>query len=387
MKQRLPILTLVFTLGAFVSTSSFAKANRYTVVGDDEKAIEKALSSVGGKKEKSYQHLKGVATYLSQGQAKQLEEMLGENGKVIRDEFFQAIPPMEAEIQGKPSGGGGGTPAQVVPWGVSAVRAPQAWAYARGAGAIVCVVDSGIDMDHPDLAANILIGANYIDGTTWDDGNGHGTHVAGTIAALDNTIGVVGIAPEAKLIASRVLDNRGNGTCGDMADGILGCLDLRDQVDPGHLNGLVINMSFNSNCAGWELVEAATQTANAAGAFQAAAAGNYSFYSFIRPAVFANVHPATAVNQDLTFASFSNWGFVPGVHEGWTAPGNNILSLWKGGGTRTDSGTSMSTAHVSGVAALMYSAQSLGVGAIDIGLPYEQQGFGLVDALTTVLNH
>src|SRR3989344_7242004 len=82
----------------------------------------------------------------------------------------------------------------------------------KGAGVHVAVIDTGIQTNHPDLKSNIAGGKNCSTGTSYNDGNGHGTHVAGTIAALDNGVGVVGVAPEAKLWAVRVLNNSGGGT-------------------------------------------------------------------------------------------------------------------------------------------------------------------------------
>src|SRR5205823_7526044 len=90
-----------------------------------------------------------------------------------------------------------------------------------GAGVNVAVIDTGIDLTHPDLAANIVGGTNCSKGgpKNYSDGNGHGTHVAGIIAALDNGIGVVGVAPEAKLWAVRVLDDKGSGSTSDVVCG------------------------------------------------------------------------------------------------------------------------------------------------------------------------
>ncbi|MBI5202485.1 MAG: S8 family serine peptidase, partial [Elusimicrobia bacterium] len=100
-------------------------------------------------------------------------------------------------------------PAQTIgeqPWGIRRVNAPAAWAKTQGAGVRVAVVDTGIDMKHPDLAANYAGGYNATgDGAPMDD-NGHGTHVAGTIAAVKDEKGVVGVAPKAKLYAVKVLD-------------------------------------------------------------------------------------------------------------------------------------------------------------------------------------
>src|SRR3989344_471901 len=115
----------------------------------------------------------------------------------------------DAEVQasGKPAPS---QPAQTLPWGVNRIDAELS--NQTGAGVKVCVVDTGIDKTHPDLQANIAGGRNFVakgltlDSTKWVDDNGHGTHVAGTIAAVNNNIGVVGVAPQASLLAAKVLN-------------------------------------------------------------------------------------------------------------------------------------------------------------------------------------
>ena len=92
------------------------------------------------------------------------------------------------------------------------------------------MVDTGVQRNHPDLESNVMGGEKFvinrgtIDPNKWDDDNGHGTHVAGTIAALDNEIGVVGVAPQASIFAAKVLDRRGSGYNSDIAEGIRSCI-------------------------------------------------------------------------------------------------------------------------------------------------------------------
>jgi len=117
-------------------------------------------------------------------------------------------------------------PPQVIPWGAQSVNAPAAWAESTGAGVKVAFVDTGVQINHPDLSANIAGGYNAINPTkSATDGNGHGTHVAGIIAAVNNSIGVVGVAPQARIYSVRVLNNSGTGWLSDIIAGLNWCLD------------------------------------------------------------------------------------------------------------------------------------------------------------------
>ncbi|MFM7316759.1 MAG: S8 family serine peptidase, partial [bacterium] len=129
-------------------------------------------------------------------------------------------------LRGKP-GSGGSTPtqpAQTIPWGIQRIAATSSsTASGNGAGSVdvdVAIIDTGIDTTHPDL--NVVGGRNFTSrtATNYADGNGHGTHVAGTVAAKDNSIGVVGVAPGARLWAVRVLDSTGSGTMSGVIAGV-----------------------------------------------------------------------------------------------------------------------------------------------------------------------
>ena len=270
-----------------------------------------------------------------------------------------------ASISGKPARPGA-TPTPVpetTPWGITAVNAPTAWATTKGLGIIVCVVDTGIQSTHADLAGSVIGGENFVvirggvDPNAWADDNGHGTHVAGTIAALDNEIGVIGVAPEASLFAAKVLDKRGSGYNSDVADGIQSCVD----------NGAhVISMSLGSS-VGSSLIETAVQNAAAAGVILVAASGNDAgAVSF--PAAYPEVLAVSAVDSGGLLAYFSNTG--PEVD--YTAPGVSVYSTYKGDSYATLSGTSMATPHVSGVVALWLASGSLGIVADSLGLTVEE---------------
>lgn len=278
--------------------------------------------------------------------------------------------------QSKPGSSGGKPgpiqPSQSIPTGVNRIDAENLTN--KGAGVVVAVIDTGIDTGHPDLAGQVMGGINCSTGkpNNYKDGNGHGTHVAGTIAALDNSIGVVGVAPEAKLLAVRVLDNAGNGTWSSVICGI-------DWVTASALtnkNITVANMSLggagssDNNCgnANSDALHQAICRSRDAGVTYVVAAGNEgdnagnhvpSAYddAVITVSALADSNGLAGGGgsntsygnyPDDTFAAFSNYGTVVDL----AAPGVDIRSTWKGGTYNTISGTSMASPHVAGVAAL-----------------------------------
>ena len=112
-------------------------------------------------------------------------------------------------------------------WSITAFDLPSAWKKTRGEGVKVGVLDTGCDLDHPDLKSNLLPGMNFVNPSSepWDD-NSHGTHVSGIIAAENNQIGMVGVAPGAKIVPVKVLDRQGNGSLDDVANGIRWAVDV-----------------------------------------------------------------------------------------------------------------------------------------------------------------
>ncbi len=289
----------------------------------------------------------------------------------------------DAEVQalgkGKPAPS---QPVQQLPWGVDRVDADLV--NGTGADVTVCVVDTGIDKDHPDLQANIVGGKNFaakgaaVDPTQWDDDNGHGTHVAGTIAALDNSVGVVGVAPQASLLAAKVLDRRGSGYLSDVVAGVDYCVQSGADV---------VSMSLGTS-SDVQTMHDAVDAAYAAGVLLVAAAGNDYGGAVSYPAAYDSVIAVSATDSSDNLASFSSVG--PEVE--LAAPGVSVLSTYKGGSYATLSGTSMATPHVSGVVALAIQANPLlsnaEVRALlqntadDLGAAGKDNwfGYGLVDA-------
>jgi subtilisin family serine protease len=269
------------------------------------------------------------------------------------------------QISAKPSGGSspGAQPAQVVPKGIDRIDADQSSAQAgNGSGSVdvdIAIIDTGIQPDHPDL--NVVGGANFAPGKSYKDGHGHGTHVAGTAAARDNGIGVVGVAPGARLWAVRVLDNAGFGALSWIIAGVNWVTARADTIE-------VANMSLGFQGTSDALNTAITNSI-AAGVTYVVAAGNENadasgFSPANHPGVIAvgaiadsdgmcgGLGALTSYGADDTFASFSNDGDSVDL----VAPGVNILSTFKGSGYAVSSGTSMATPHVSGAAALYKAA-------------------------------
>jgi thermitase len=243
------------------------------------------------------------------------------------------------------------------------IDAPEAWAIFKGTNAVtVAVIDSGVDYTHPDLAPNYAGGDDFIfgDGDPMDD-HGHGTHVAGTIAALmDNPTGtpaesegVVGVAPNARFLAYKVC--RSDGTCDDFA--------IQQAIARAISDGAnIINMSLGESAYSQSLDDAVQDAWNA-GLVIVAGAGNDGTTDLFYPAALNNVISVAAFDEDHRRPSFSNYGSWVDI----SAPGNLIMSTYPTAecGTSTtpgdtgcytwNTGTSMATPHVSGAAALVWS--------------------------------
>lgn len=230
--------------------------------------------------------------------------------------------------------------AQNTPYGITRVNGG-----VDGTGKTAWIIDSGIDLDHPDLNVDVDRSRSFVPGEpSPDDQNGHGSHVAGTVAAIDNGIGVIGVAPNAKVVALKVLGADGSGA----TSGIIAALDYVAAVgEPGDAANMSLGpavpiLGINS------ALDNATTRVGAKGIGVAIAAGNStSIANLYSPARASgeNVYTVSAMDSNDQFAYFSNFGSVVD----YCAPGVSVYSTSMQGGYATLSGTSMAAPHVCGL--------------------------------------
>jgi subtilisin len=240
-------------------------------------------------------------------------------------------------------------------WGVAHIQSGEAHARGdTGAGVKVAVIDTGIDYNHPDISQNYVGGWNFVndDADPMDD-YGHGTFVAGIVAAAYNGVGVVGVAPDVELYALKVLDNTGFGWWSDVIAALQWAVDHGIQVTN---NSYADDSATDPSVPDPVALRTAFDNAEAAGVLHVAAAGNSGNASgtgdnVTYPARFASVIAVAAINQSDSRASFSSTG--PAVE--LSAPGVSIYSTTLGGGYGSGSGTSFASPHAAGAAALVIS--------------------------------
>ena len=364
-------------------------------------AIEKSVESIGGKitrkftlidslvavfpdniKDASIYSLKGVTDVAEDSYIRWIEAAPASLDSV-------PLPSVESALSMIRTGEGWDAPVfgeirpdadPEIPWGVKRVNAAAAWDYTAGQGVKVAIIDTGMDYTHPDLAANYKGGYNAIISTaTPMDDHGHGTHVSGTIGAVKDLKGVVGVAPKVDLYAVKVLDKNGSGQYSWVVGGIEWAV----------MNGMnVINMSLGGG-SGTEALKQIMIKSKEMGVAVVCAAGNDSG-AVNYPAKYPEAIAISASDSADKLASFSSRGPEVAV----IAPGVSIYSTKKGGGYTTMSGTSMACPHAAGLAALAVGAGAKGSDAVRAalaaaatplpGLKPTDQGAGLVDAFKLV---
>ena len=290
----------------------------------------------------------------------------------------------------------------VIQWGVQKVRAPEVWQQFRidGAGVVVGVLDTGIDGKHPAFAGKILAFKDFTPeaATEPSDGQGHGTHVCGSVAGSNG----VGVAPGARLIVGRVFDSKGGTTTDILLAAMQWMLDP-DGVPETSDGPKLINNSWGSNDSTDKSFWVAVENWVNAGILPVFAAGNNGMWGgkVGTPAAFPHSWAVAATTRTDTLAYFSSqgpvaWDGISLMKPDIAAPGDQIISCAIGGGLVSNSGTSMACPHMAGVAALMFQADpTLTIEqarliaeetAQDLGAPGKDQKFGsgLVDSYKLV---
>ena len=281
-------------------------------------------------------------------------------------------------------------------WGLTQIEVQDAWPLGSGTGVTVAIVDSGVDMNHPDLAAKLTGGYDVADGDSWpQDSVGHGTHVAGIVAAVSgNGIGVAGVGWDTLIMPVKVSGSDGMIWTSDVADGIVGAVETGARV---------INLSLGSENPS-QALQSATDYAHSRGVLVVASAGNCGDPStcelngcskhnpVIYPAANPHVLAVGATTPYGTRGSFSEYGSFVDV----AAPGVDILSTMWDNTYDYASGTSMASPFVAGLASLVWSgnpalsadqvAQIIAGTATDLGPAGrdDEFGWGLINARAAV---
>ncbi|RDV16822.1 peptidase S8 and S53 subtilisin kexin sedolisin [Pontibacter diazotrophicus] len=391
------------------------KSNDYIIISSSSSLpadLEGQIKSLNGKITGQMKKV-GIATVSSTDAdfAEKARKIKGVSS-VIRDVEIQWYNPESfktAEVDAtniNPASTGDSNPFFAFQWGATAIQAPAAWnTGARGKGVKVAVLDSGFHLDHPDLKDNIIYSKSFVPGETVrpvGTGFSHGTHVAGTIAAADNNLGVIGIAPEASLILLKVLGDSGSGSFGWMMEGIMHAVEQEADVINMSLgaylprNGKYLDENgnvINDTKATQELLVAITRVTNYAtqqgvtiisSAGNSAIDGNSDKSGISIPAGMPNVisisstapsgWAANLLGADLDgVASYTNYGTpdvtfaAPGGDSRYPGNENGVIAglvrpVWVfdmilSTGTATSynwvAGTSMASPHAAGVAALI----------------------------------
>ena len=234
-------------------------------------------------------------------------------------------------------------------WALQKIEASAAWdIYSGGTNVIIAVIDSGADLNHPDLQANLVPGWDFVNNDSLpDDDHGHGSHVAGITAAVGNNgIGITGVNWRAKIMPLKMLDASGNGSTYDLAQAVYYAVDH---------DARVINMSLGAPGSAWPCdwpeVEAAFNYAVNHGVLLVVASGNDGQLGVNCPGAYEQAMAVGSTTATDTRSYFSNYGPRLDI----VAPGSSIYSTFYSGSYTTMSGTSMATPHVAGLAALLWS--------------------------------
>ncbi len=340
------VLGSAVTVAASGADASGVPGQKIIVFSDSfqDKAAQETMLREFGEVRKSIPLVNGWSVVLKPG----VEKDLGKRAEVLHIEN-DAVVSIQIEPPGQTMA------VETLPCGVDRINADMVWdkdhdfttdpGANTGIGVKVAVIDTGIDLDHPDLIDNIKGGFNAIDpAKAPDDDNGHGTHVAGIIAGMDNNDGVIGVAPKVHLYAVKVISAAGSGYVSDIIEGVQWAIDNDMQV---------INMSLGTSSDS-PLLHEVIAAAEKKGIVIVAAAGNNGpgDNTVSYPGKYPEVLAVSTLDDANAIANFSSRGSETGI----AAPGVKIYSTYKDGGYKSLSGTSMASPHVVGVAALVIAS-------------------------------
>ncbi len=291
---------------------------KYEISGEIEEVYETAIQ--------------GFTIRMAPGQVKKLEA----DNNVSYVEADQEMSISQSVLaKGKPVPPPPPSPVQVIPWGITRVgggtttSSHTAW-----------IIDTGIDFSHPDLNADEIRSETFLRGKpVLQDENGHGTHVAGTVAAINNAYGVIGVAPGTTVVSVRVLDRSGSGSNSGVIAGV-------NYVAANGVSGDVANMSLGGGIS--QALDDAVIAASSVVKFVLAAGNDAKNANNSSPARAngSNIYTISAMGTGDNYAYFSNYGNPP---VDYCAPGLSVSSTYLGGGYATLSGTSMAAPHVTGL--------------------------------------
>lgn len=309
----------VFKAGAVSKANAHAEANR--AAGASLKHVYDTA-------------IRGFSAHMSASAIGQLKSRNPNIAYCEQDQEVDAIQggPFDFRIVGKPAPQ---QPAQQTPWGITRVNGgsgtPQGVAF---------VIDTGIDLNHPDLNTTSTLHKNFVTReSSPQDLNGHGSHVAGIIAAKNNSIGSIGVTPGAQVVAVRVLNRNGSGSNSDVIAGV-------NYVAQVGGSGDVANMSLGGGPS--QALDDAVKGASGQVKFTLAAGNESQSATLHSPARVngTNIYTVSSFAQSGNFSSFSNFGNPP---VDYAEPGSSIYSTYKNGGYATLSGTSMAAPHLAGI--------------------------------------
>jgi len=336
---------------AYIVVLDFNQGNSIQGGGSEKSQIAGFIASNNIALEKvSFIYTKVLTGFAAELTADQLAKLnTNKLVKYIEKDKLVSLPPIT--INKKPSNPGNPgsdpdpQPSETTPWGITAVGgALTNTTFTRAAW----IIDTGIDLDHPDLNVDVARSETFVttnpDKRSADDGHGHGTHVAGTVGAIDNEIGVIGVAPGCSLVAVKVLNSRGSGyiswivagvnyVASEASDGDVANMSLGGGLSSA-LDEAVGNLASLSSKSIHVVVAAGNESSNALNYSPANLGDDYD-----------RVYTISAHNSTYYWASFSNYGSPVD----WCAPGVYIPSTYKDGGYATMSGTSMAAPHVAGI--------------------------------------